>query len=127
MRVAWPIGDGPLSGNFLGYTRAARAMRDHLEKAGVTIDPSAELALVFTSAARFKRKNYPQPRVVLLTMFESDWIAPWHVAPMRQADAIIVPCAWNAETVARYVTCPIEVVPLGCHTDFFVGVDREWP
>lgn len=61
-------------------------------------------------------------KAVYFTMYESSEMPPQYVKNLNRAQAVVVPCRWNAENFAENgVTVPIHVCPLGFEPDVY------WP
>ena len=67
-------------------------------------------------------------RTVVFTMWESSGLPPGSVAWLNRAEAIIVPCRWNAANFAACgVTRPIYVCPLGyARSEGYVPRPIDW-
>jgi hypothetical protein len=122
----------------VGYGRMAAHLMRGLELAGiptaflpiavdetrVPLDPFVRARLVDPVARgpvlQMASPGPSHPGSVLFTMYESSRISAEHVKACNAARAVVVPCAWNAETFrASGVTVPIRVVPLGVDTSVY--------
>jgi glycosyltransferase involved in cell wall biosynthesis/SAM-dependent methyltransferase len=73
------------------------------------------------------RHHRPEPGYILLTMWESDRLAPDQVRWLNRASLVIVPSHWGVESFrASGVNVPLMDVPLG-HDPLAFHADGSWP
>ena len=100
-----------MEGNYYGYSKAISTTRDELTKLGVEWTTDADLAFCFCAPHIFKPT--PGKRSVLYTMFESPDLSRDAINAVQAADCIITPSEFCRNLFRKYVSCPVEVVPLG--------------
>ena len=124
---SWPRAQQML-GNALGYSRANMGLLQALmmQNSEATLDMSAPMEVVFAAPEVYYRMQTKKVSVSY-TMIEGEWPPAWSIRPLRLADVVLVPCAWNKAILEEYLNCPVHVVPLGCDTDFLAYTPRHPP
>ena len=124
MKIHWATpASGNERGNSLGYSYSNRQLRKAMHNAGVGESEDAKIALHYGFAGLYKR--IPGKINILFTMFESPHLPEEVNAPLRDADAIIVPSLWCAQIFERHTTKPIYVCPLGVDLSAFPFKKRD--
>ena len=124
-KICWAISaTGQEVGNAAGYGRSNVLFRAALERIGVEIDDSADVAIHYGYAGLFRPR--PGKWNALFTMYESPYVPPEMIEAIRIADQVIVPSRYCAELFARFTTRPISVCPLGVDLHVFRPRERSW-
>ena len=124
MKIHWTA-DYDGKGNIYGYTTHQKNLRAGLERAGVVMDETSDLAVHINTPPSFK--PIEGKFNVFYTMYECNDIPPVWVEPLNKADLIVVPCTHNKHLFRRYTDLPIEVVWEGYKPDKFQLNKRTAP
>lgn len=113
----------PGIGSAFGYATHQRNLRKALERAGVIIDETANIAVhiwppYFFNLLRFKIN-------ILTTAWEYDHLPEQWAYVLDKAALIVVPCSHNKRIFSKLTSTPIEICPAGVNVDQFPYVKRE--
>lgn len=105
-----------------GYPQSRADIEEALKKVGVNLIEDykgRDVGLVYGYPHNIKFiKRWGCKKLVIFTMFESSKIPDDWIAPLKQADLIIVPCKFNQQAM-KDAGFDAEVVPLGYNPNFF--------
>jgi glycosyltransferase involved in cell wall biosynthesis len=124
MRLQW-ASNWDMVGNGFGYSMHQKMLRAGLEKLGVEVIDSADVAVHIVVPTGFT--PIPGKFNVLYTMYEGETIPEDWIQPLQFADLIVVPCSHNVHVFRKYTDRPIEVCLEGVDIEKFPFVERKAP
>jgi glycosyltransferase involved in cell wall biosynthesis len=112
-------------GNGYGYSMHAKMLREACIRAGSEDTHKAGMAVHIITPDKFH--PIPGKRNALFTMYECTTLPNDWIAPIQEADVIVVPCKQNRDLFRQYTKRPVEVCWEGVDTEAFPYVERKMP
>lgn len=128
LKVWWRGRNPDLWGNAKGYNVHNQNMLEACTRLGLEFSEDPDSADVcFQIAVPPSFEPVPGKPNILFTMYEMDTIPHSWIAPIQQADMIIVPCRHNVALFKRHFDGPVEVCQEGIDPNKFKYIERHFP